>query len=156
MRPKAVICDVDGTLCDVTAIRHHVVVPSGAEKNFDAFHQASRHCPPNQQAIEFCKRHHEAGRVVVIVTARMERHYDVTKAWLDEYMPVPFDGPIMREDGLRHSDTSVKLRIYQYLSRHYNIVAACDDRPEIVQLWRDLNIPEIEVIPGWLDEDGKS
>ena len=148
MRRKAAIVDMDGTLCDVTSVRHHVM---GPVKDFDAFHQGSRHCPPNEQALEFCRRHYAAGHVIVVVTARMDRHYEVSRAWLDDFMPVPFDGPIMREDNLRHSDVSVKRRIYAYLSRHYEIVAACDDNPPIVALWRELGVPEVEVVPGWVE-----
>ena len=146
MRRAAVIVDCDGTLVNVSSIRHHVATPG--EKDFDAFHRESRHCPPNEQALEFCRRHHAAGHVVVVVTARMERHFDVTKAWLDEFMNVPFDGPIMREDGLRYSDVVIKRGIHRYLSRHYNIVAACDDNPAIIELWKELGIP-VEIVPGW-------
>jgi phosphoglycolate phosphatase-like HAD superfamily hydrolase len=147
-RRTAVIVDVDGTLCDVSSVRHHVRPELGVEKDFDAFHRASRTCPPNEQAIEFCRRHHAAGHVVVVVTARMDRHHDVTRDWLNQWMPVPFDGPFMREDGLRYSDVVIKRWIHRYLARSYDIVAACDDNPAIVGLWQELGIP-VEVVPGW-------
>jgi hypothetical protein len=161
-RLKAVIADMDGSLVNVSSIRHYV---SGPVKDFDAFHAASRHCPPNEQALEFCRRHYAAGEVIAVVTARMERHYETSAGWLDDYLlpellaipralylPVGYDGPIMRPDGLTHSDVSVKRRIYRYLTRHYEIVAACDDNPSILPLWEEMGIPEIERIPGW-EED---
>lgn len=41
---KAVLVDVDGTLCDVSGIRHYVQsVPK--TRNFDKFHRASALCP---------------------------------------------------------------------------------------------------------------
>lgn len=148
-KSKGVIVDCDGTLCDVSSIRHHVRTPGA--KDFDAFHQASGDCPPNEQALEFCRRHYAAGHVICVVTARMERHYTVTKTWLDKYMPVPYDGPIMRPDGLIHTDVSVKTRIYNYLARNYTIVACIDDNPKILELWAKIGIPEIETVPGWED-----
>lgn len=148
-RKRAAIVDMDGTLCNVSSVRHFVVIGDGrTEKDFDAFHEASAGCPPNQQALDFCQRHHDAGDVIVVVTARMERHYKTSKTWLDTYMTVPYDGPIMRPDGLVHTDVSVKSRIYNYLIRHYDIRAACDDNPAIVALWEKFGIP-VEVIPGW-------
>ena len=36
---EAVIVDVDGTLCDISTALHHL-------PNYDAFHRASRECPP--------------------------------------------------------------------------------------------------------------
>lgn len=161
-RLKLAIADMDGSLVNVSAIRHYVAGPG--EKDFDAFHQASRHCPPNEQALEFCRRHYAAGHVIGVVTARMDRHHEVSKGWLDDYLlpellkipraahlPVGYDGPLMREDGLRYSDVVIKRGIYRYLNRHYDIVAACDDNPAIIPLWEELGIPEIEVIPGWED-----
>lgn len=154
--------DMDGTLVNVTSVRHHVIGPG--EKDFDAFHEQSRHCPPNEQALEFCRRHYAAGDIIVVLTARMDRHYDTSKGWLDDYLlpellpipraphlPVGYDGPLMREDGLRYSDVVIKRRIHTYLVKHYNIVAACDDNPPIVALWRELAIPEVEVVPGWVE-----
>lgn len=148
-KPRAAIVDVDGTLCDISTIRHFVQRPSG-EKDFDSFHNASRDCPPHQQAIDYCIRHHAAGHIIVVVTARKDRHYQVTKAWLDQWMPVPYDGPIMRPDDDNYSDVVIKRRIHRYLAKHYRIVEACDDNPAIVALWQELGIP-VEIVPGWDD-----
>ena len=144
-RPKAVIVDVDGTLADVRGIRHHV---AQKPKDFDAFHAASADVPPNQQAIDFVKRHHDAGHVIVIVTARRQQWLDVTQAWLDQHVPVPFDGPLHRLDGDFRPDVQVKRDIHRYLARNYDIRAACDDNPNVIALWEEIGIPT-EVIPGW-------
>lgn len=162
-RPKASLVDMDGTLVSVAAIRYFVdpnsdyVKARGGDKDFNAFHQASRHAPAIQQALDFCARHHAAGNIIVVGTARAAMHYDVSKGWLDDYLlPIcPYDGPIMvRKDGDRRSDVVIKRTMYQYLSLHYDIVAAADDRPEICDLWRELCVPEIEVVPGWNADDG--
>ncbi len=159
-RPDAALCDMDGSLVDVSGIRYFVdptsdyVIERGGEKDFNAFHEASRHCPPIQQALDFCARHHAAGDIVVIGTARMAMHYDVSKGWLDDYLlPVcPYDGPVMpRWDGCMYTDVAVKRIMHKYLSRNYNIVAALDDNPPIIGLWHELGIPEVEVVPGWID-----
>jgi hypothetical protein len=144
-RRRAVIVDVDGTLADVRSIRHHV---ASKPKNFDAFHAASAHVPANQQAIDFVTRHHAAGFVIVVVTARLQTWAGVTTTWLDQHVPVPFDGPFHRPDGDFRPDVQVKRDIHRYLSRHYDIRGACDDNPAIVALWDELGIPT-EIVPGW-------
>jgi hypothetical protein len=144
-RPKAVIVDVDGTLADVRAIRHHVTTKP---KNFDAFHAASAHVPANQQAIDFVTRHHAAGFIIIVVTARLQTWFDVTRTWLDAHVPVPFDGPFHRPDGDFRPDVQVKRDIYRYLSRHFDIRGAIDDNPNVIALWDELGIP-VEVVPGW-------
>lgn len=151
-KPRAALVDMDGTLVNVSGIRHFVASKVAGERDFDAFHQASRHCPAIEQALEFCRRHHAAGHVIVVGTARAAQHYDVSRGWLDDYMVTPFDGPIMfRQEGDRTSDVEIKRNMFHYLSRHYTIVAACDDNPPICDLWVQLGIPEVEVVPGWED-----
>jgi hypothetical protein len=146
-RAKAVLVDVDGTLADVRSIRHHV---AQKPKDFDAFHAASAHVPANQQAIDYVARHHAAGFVVVVVTARLQTWAGVTTTWLDRHLPVPFDGPFHRPDGDFRPDVQVKRDIHRYLSRHYDIRGAIDDNPNVIALWDELGIPTT-VIPGWDD-----
>lgn len=146
-RRTAVIADMDGTLADVRGIRHYV---AAKPKNFDAFHAASAHVPANQQAIDFVTQAHADGHVVIVVTARMQKWFDVTTAWLARYMPVPFDGPFHRQDGDVRPDIQVKRDIYRYLIRHYDIVGAVDDNPNVIALWDSVGIPTT-VIPGWDD-----
>ncbi|QAY02815.1 hypothetical protein SEA_SHAOBING_84 [Mycobacterium phage Shaobing] len=149
MRRPARILDVDGTLCNVTSVRHYVMRPREL-KDFDAFHAASAGCPPNQVALDYAAETAALGMVPVVVTARMERWRGVTRAWLDEHMPVPYDGPFHRQDGDTRSDRIVKLEILRYLRRHYDIRGAIDDNPEVVDLWRSQGIP-VTVVPGWID-----
>lgn len=152
LRQKAVIVDLDGTLVDVSSVRHHVLKPKG-EKDFDAFHAASINCPPHQQAIDYCQRHWLSGHAILVVTARMQKWHAVSSAWCESNMPCPYDGPFMaREDGDHHSDVSLKKKLYYYLERNYDIRGAIDDRPEIVSLWRELGL-EVEVMPGWRQEE---
>jgi hypothetical protein len=144
-KPIAVIVDVDGTLADVRDIRHHVATKP---KDFDAFHAASAHVPPNQQAIDFVLKHHAAGHVIVVVTARRQHWADVTTDWLKRHMPVPFDGPFHRQDDDFRPDFQVKKDIHTYLARNYDIRAACDDNPNVIALWTKIGIP-VDVVPGW-------
>lgn len=154
MKPKARILDVDGTLCDVSTVRHHVLKVKD-EKDFDAFHAASEFCPPNQQALDYAIETVELGMVPVVVTARMEKWKDVTTRWLDKHMPVAYDGPFHRRDGDRRSDRVVKLEILRYLRTQYDIRGAIDDNPQVIELWKSQGIP-VEIVPGWLEESAKA
>lgn len=149
-RRPAVIADVDGTLCDVGSVRHHVIRHPEDErpKDFDAFHQSSADCPPHQLALDWVTDQANAGHVILVVTGRMQKHLDVTRRWLISNMPVPFEGPFHRQDDDRRSDVVVKREIYRYLSRSYDIRAAIDDNPSIIALWEELGIP-VTVVPGW-------
>jgi hydroxymethylpyrimidine pyrophosphatase-like HAD family hydrolase len=146
-RPKAVIVDCDGTLVDVSSVRHYVDKPKG-EKNFDAFHAESIDCPPVQQALDFCQRWRDEGHVVLVVTARVHKWFYTTLIWLEENMTVPYEGPFMRQDNDFRPDVQIKREIFDKLVKDYDIVAACDDNPNVIELWEEKGLA-VEIIPGW-------
>lgn len=148
--PPAVIVDVDGTLCDVTSVRHHVLT---RPKNFHAFHEGAADCPPHPHVIDWVGRYHDAGHEILVVTGRMEQWWRSTVDWLAHHLPVTHHGPYMREDGDYRPDTVVKREIYDQLAKHYDIRAAIDDNPAIIQLWTDLGL-QVETVPGWETETG--
>lgn len=150
-RRKAAIVDMDGTLANVSSIRH-LVDGIKTKKDFNAFHRASEFVPSNRQAVEFCIRHHKAGNDILILTARMRMWEGATTRFLDrELAPhAPYVTPLwMRADGDYRKDREIKEEIYDEIIKTYDIVAACDDNPAIIELWEDKGIPEIEVVPGW-------
>lgn len=153
-KPTAVIVDVDGTLCDITGVLRYL---DGTEygfdkrgrpiKNFDKFHEAAIFCPPNQQALDYCAQAHADGHALVVVTARMEQHRYATTQWLHNTLdPYPWKGPMMRREGDYRPDTEIKYDIFMQLQQHVDIVGAIDDNPNIIDLWRSLDIPT-EVVP---------
>lgn len=148
-RPLAVIVDIDGTLCDVTQARPAMFAPGveriKANRDYNAFHTAAVACPTFQQAIDFVERHHDKGHKILVVTARLAEHFDVTKQWLDAHVPCDYEGPFMRHDAIADSAT-VKREIFDYLSRHYEIVGAIDDKPSILALWEELGIDDVEAM----------
>lgn len=158
---SAVIADMDGTLADVSSVRFHVdgsqtkTQANGrvkAIKNFDAFHAASEFVPANQQAIDFCVRHQSFGHEILIVTARMRQWEGVTTRFLERTCAPHFSWvtPIyMRADGDYRKDYDVKRDILAEIRETYEVIAAIDDNPHVVELWEDEGIPSIEIVPGW-------
>ena len=65
-RQPAVIVDMDGTLCDVSAVVHLQAEPDG----FTAFHEACAQCPPHPAVIDWCLDYHMRGHQILIVTGR--------------------------------------------------------------------------------------
>jgi phosphoglycolate phosphatase-like HAD superfamily hydrolase len=139
----AVIFDMDGTLCDVRSIRHLINGPGG----FDAFHQASIDCPPHEWVVEAAREAHAAGQAVLIVTGRAQKHRNVTAMWLALHN-VPSDGMWMRRNGDFRKDFIVKREILARIRQRFNPVRAWDDNPNVLDLWRQENIP-VTVVPGW-------
>lgn len=142
----AVIIDVDGTLADVSGIRHHV---KARPKRFDRFHAESVDCPPNEQAVAIAREAHAAGLAVLIVTARraMWRHHT---AWFLALHGIPSDAMFMRGNDDHRRDVEVKADILARIRQSWNPVHAVDDNPNVLGLWVAEGIP-VTVIPGWED-----
>lgn len=153
-KPKAVICDMDGTLVDVSSIRHHVrggILPDGSykRKNFDAFHTESATCPPIQETLDLVTWHREAGTKIIIVTAR-SRRYRVPTVWWLLWNNIETDDLFMRRDGDHRPDYEVKKDLLVEIRKRWTPIHALDDNPNVIRLWQEEGIPTT-VIPGWED-----
>ena len=133
----AAIFDMDGTLCDTAGIVHLI---EGEDRDYWAFHAASAGCPPHEDVVEAARAVHEAGRAIVVVTSREFQWRDTTLSWLTQH-DVPHDAVYMRIVGDYRKDTAVKADILKQIKDDgFNVVAAWDDKPEVIDLWRENGI----------------
>jgi phosphoglycolate phosphatase-like HAD superfamily hydrolase len=146
-KPEAVIFDCDGTLVDVTSIRHHVLTKP---KNFDAFHYGSIFCPANGWVVEELDGHRRDGKAIIVVTARERRWGTLTENWLADHA-VEYHELHMRPTGDFRADTLIKGEILALLQERYEIRHAYDDNPAIIDLWTGHGIPTT-IVPGWAEE----
>ncbi len=150
----AVIVDVDGTLVDVSSIRHYVreaMLPDGSytKKNFDDFHKASLFCPAIWKTLDQVHWYWESRIDILIVTARGEQYRKTTSDWLYKYA-VPYNKMFMRPWGDQRPDVDVKREILMEIMKDWAPVHAIDDNPNVISLWHEYEIPTT-VVPGWED-----
>jgi phosphoglycolate phosphatase-like HAD superfamily hydrolase len=141
---RAVIFDVDGTLCDVRTIRHHV---RGRRQDFQAFHAAAIDCPPHEHVAAAARQAHGDGLAVLVVTSRKEMWRRPTGFWLAMHA-IPSDALYMRGNRDGRPDVEVKRDVLQRIRRRFEVVAAWDDNPAIIALWESRGIP-VHVVDGW-------
>lgn len=138
----AVIADLDGTLVDVSSIRHLV---EGEARDFHAFHAASKDCPPRPEVVDAVRAAHAAGRAVLVVTSREFIWRDLTLDWLVEH-GVPYDALYMRIVGDYRKDVQIKTDILAQIANDgFRVLSAWDDKPAVIDLWRDNGI-EVTVV----------
>lgn len=136
----AIIFDMDGTLCDVSSIRHYV---TGDRKDFRAFHEASRFMPTIGMVEDAARRAAARGFRVLVVTARDARFERATRDFLVRHA-IPCDALFMRPWGDQRRDTSVKADILATIrDLGYRPVLAYDDREDIAGVWTAAGIPTI-------------
>ncbi len=147
--PEAVVFDCDGTLVNVSSIRHLVAggPQNGYRKDFDAFHREAVNCPPHPWVVEAARAEHAAGRAVLVVTGRSAEHRNSTAFWLALH-GVPSDAMWMRARGDYRPDYVVKAEILAKIRPRWNVIRAYDDNPAILRLWAQEKIPTV-VVPGW-------
>lgn len=153
-RRPAVIVDMDGTLVDVSGIRHYVngaMNPDGSykERNFDAFHKSSLFCPAIWDTVDQVMSYWERRLDILVVTARSWQYEKTTRDWLHKYA-VPHNKLFMREIGDFRSDVDVKRDILAEIDKNWRVVHAIDDNPNVIALWEENLIP-VTVVPGWED-----
>jgi phosphoglycolate phosphatase-like HAD superfamily hydrolase len=133
----AVIFDMDGTLCDTSSVVHLI---EGDDKNYAAFHAASADCPPRAEVVEAARAEQASGRAILVVSSREFIWRDLTLDWLVKH-GVPYDAVYLRIVGDYRKDVAIKKDILaQITSDGFEVLAAWDDKPSVLDLWREHDI----------------
>jgi hypothetical protein len=151
MMRKAIIVDMDGTLANVSGIRHHIIPPTpkpkGWYKDFDAFHRESVNVPVNESVRDQVLRAHMLGTAVIVVTARRAMYRHET-AWFLAMHGVPSDALFMRGNKDGREDSLVKRDILARIRTQFDVIHAIDDNPAVIALWQSEGIPTT-IVEGW-------
>jgi hypothetical protein len=145
----AIICDIDGTLCDVRSVRHYVERPEGStsfKPDFNRFHSESIDCLPHRAVVDLLDRARAAGYAVIIVTGREEKWSFLTSTWLSEWS-ITYDELLMRPTRDNRPDPVVKAAIERDIATRYRARIAVDDRPDIIAVWQRAGIATARVTP---------
>jgi phosphoglycolate phosphatase-like HAD superfamily hydrolase len=143
---RAILFDMDGTLANVSTIRHHV---AGPKRDFHRFHSESIDAPPHPEIVDLARYVHEKTPYhTLIVTARDERYAPLTLQWLHE-QGIPYTDAYFRRSGDTRPDVAVKEDLLvNHIRKLYQPFAAVDDNPAVLPLWRRHGLSVIEV-PGF-------
>jgi predicted kinase len=144
-KPKAIICDLDGTLCNVEHRRHHVRT-EGKKKNWMAFMDGIKDDTVNQWCADLLRGVSDSFKIVYC-SGRGSEQRQATLGWLKNHGLNSFYDPLfecdmfpdlyMRMDGDSRQDAIVKeiLLDFEILTR-YKPVFFIDDRKQVYEMWR--------------------
>lgn len=141
-----IICDIDGTIADLTHRLHYV---KGDTKDWDSFFayviSDAFRFDVWRQVIEDAGTYNAE---VVFVSGRSDTTRQATTDWLRSHTGLNDFKLIMRQSWDKRDDTVVKREIYdKYLSR-MRVVKVYDDRPKVIRMWRDLGLDVVDVGTG--------
>ena len=136
-----IIVDIDGTLADTRHRLHHL---AGTPKNWKGFYDAMGDDTPYQYVVDLV-RLLDSKCYIALVSGRPEDYRAQTEKWCTKH-DVPFDGLFMRKKNDFRPDTIAKKEILEIMRGNDLIpLFAIDDRPEVVKMWRDNNVPCLQV-----------
>lgn len=139
-KPEVIVCDLDGTLCDVEHRRHHVRKPAGERKDWVSFFRDIPKDPVNKWCADIL-RSMSSKYGIVYCSGRGSNERKVTEEWLEKHGLDVFNGYIaplyMRDRHDSRQDSIVKEIIldFEILCR-YKPIFMIDDRKQVVDMWR--------------------
>lgn len=143
----AIIFDVDGTLADVSPYLHHIRNINDDpdfKKDYDKFHEESINALPNPEVVEMLNKAFFNQKHVIVVTSRREYWRGITSYWLAKH-DIGHHALYMRKDGDFRPDYEVKKDILLKIKKHWRVIHAVDDNPEVLKLWYEYGIPTTKI-----------
>lgn len=124
--PKAIICDIDGTLALL-----------GSRSPYDASTAEDdllNH--PVANILEVYTTQDRFEIHVFLITGREEKFRSQTERWLKKYK-IKYESLFMRPTGDHRKDTVVKMEIYKKnIADKYDVIFVLEDRDQVVAMWR--------------------
>ena len=149
MNKDLIVCDLDGTLCDIEHRTHWVQVPSGVRKNWDAFFSEVPNDTPNQVVLDLLYIMDDCGYTIIFCSGRPERCRADTVEWLEKHYFIEGHYKLyMRKDGDFRRDDIVKEEILNEHIDKERVQFVLDDRNQVVDMWRRNGLTCFQVAEG--------
>lgn len=141
---RAIIVDIDGTLCNLEHRLHHI---SNKPKNWQKFYESMHLDKPKEDVISII-RTLDAYYTVLFLTGRPEKYRAQTLNWLkNNVLNYVEDSELfMRQTNDSRQDNIIKKEIYEkQIAPKYEVTAIFEDRTRVVDMWRKLKLTCFQV-----------
>ena len=160
-----IVCDLDGTLCNIDHRLHFVQVAEGAprvansgdiiypRKDWDSFFAGVPNDTVNEPVLEVLERFQFEGFKIIFSSGRPERCRLDTMEWLHKHTNLfgaDKSGALlyMRQDGDFRRDDIVKQEILDKYIEKDRVLFVLDDRDQVVDMWRRNGLHCFQVAEG--------
>lgn len=151
---KAILCDLDGTMCN-TDHRQHLV----DNKKWDDFYEALEHDPINKWCDDLCFAMSAGDAMkaqIIFVSGRPEKYRAKTLAWFAKQWDLEVEDLDasdfilhMRKDGDFRKDSIIKEEIYrEHIEPKFDVMFCIDDRKQVVDMWRSIGLVCLQCAEG--------
>jgi hypothetical protein len=139
MKRKAIIVDLDGTLCNTTH-RDHLFQEAKPDLN-EIWHQMA-YDGVNEWCLNIVKQFAAAGYKIIFLTGRGDEARNPTTQWLYRNVGMHIDYDlVMRLQNDHRPNQLIKHDLYmKWLAPTYDVEFCIDDQQSIVDMWRNLGL----------------
>lgn len=141
----AVICDLDGTLCNVDHRLHHF---KDGKKNWKGFFEGIKDDEVNPWCRDILNGLHKQDYIIVYASGRPDDYRKVTEEWLKlNNLEGSFLFMRNRHDSRKDSITKEIILDFEILTR-FKPLFIIDDRQQVVDMWRKRGYTCLQCAPG--------
>lgn len=143
-RFKAVVIDLDGTLCNVVHRLKHLD-PTHPEYDYEAWNDALVNDEPNDWCLFLLRMLFKKGFAVILLTGRPERVRQITKDWLIRHS-IQYDKLLMKPDEYDHmpSEDFKDIAYEKFIKPNYDVLFCLDDTAKVSQMWRSKGLVALQ------------
>lgn len=142
-RSPYVLCDIDGTIADIT---HRLQYAKGETKDWKKFFSLISEDTVRKDVAKILIGLYNQGNTIIFVSARPDTYRQETLEWLDKNHLSFAWTLIMRKGNDKREDSIVKKQILEtYFKDKSKIKCVIDDRPRVIKMWREEGLEVIDV-----------
>lgn len=135
--PRAFLIDIDGTLANHQGVRDPY---DTTRYSLDTVHEHIRTLIYALVA---------RGYYPIFCSGRSDEFRAVTASWVHRATNLYDFGLVMRPTGDLREDSEVKYDLFdEHIRLAYDVLLVLDDRDRVVDMWRDIGLPCLQVAPG--------
>lgn len=137
-RPKAIICDLDGTL----ALIEHRSPYDASTAEQDILNN------PVANILHVYSQQKEFPIDILLLSGRDEQYRPQTVAWSKRH-GITYSELYLRPTNDKRRDTVFKKEVYEaYIQDKYDVLFVLEDRTQVVNMWRREGLTCLQVAPG--------
>ena len=143
MKPDVYLCDLDGTLCNVSHRRQYVATKP---RNWEAWNAGLVNDKPNLAVLGIITSL-TYYYPLIFVSGRSDDYRKQTEEWLEKY-DISYNALYMRKYKDNRDDAIVKGELADEIEKEYNILGVFDDRKKVIDMWINRGIFVFDVGQG--------
>ncbi len=148
-RGEFILCDIDGTIADLSHRLYHIRNEEGT-KNWDAFFSGvygdKFRADVWDQVLDAVTPDH----MIVFLSGRSDVAREATEKWIGDHTGITCPLVLMRQAWDHRPDTELKSKMYDdhFGYPGHKVIKVFDDRPRVINMWKDKGLDVVDVGPG--------